>query len=355
MTSVRAAAGWQGTAAAASMVAASLITSGCGSHARLLARSVKPSTQQVVEREAVNAVDSGDGDYELRGLRAKLDANPGDLKARFALAQRYQTLGFNEVAVEHGRLAVERMPESEEAQVELAKLLWRAGRSSEAAKFLGEFSRNHELAVGGWAWLGLVRDDSGDWKAGESAYRKALALEPNRDDLHNNLGYCLLRQGKRKEAEAEFRTAVKLDPNSVVARNNLGSVLTSNPAEAVANLQSVSDPATAHNNLAAAFIEAGKYADARLELSEALRYNRQHPAALNNLALVSKLDGKPAEFVPQTGKQAPAASGAVARSGSWVGRTWRRMWGLGEPVLKSGNLTTNNDGGGAVASRKQGE
>ncbi len=347
--------GSQCTAVAASLLAASLVASGCGSHTRLLARSVRPSTQQVVEREAVNAVDSGDGDYELRGLRAKLDANPGDLKARFALAQRYQTLGFHEVAVEHGRLAVERMPESEAAQVELAKLLWRAGRSVEAAKFLGEFSRNHELAAGGWAWLGLVRDDSGDWKAGESAYRKALALQPDRDDLHNNLGYCLLRQGKRKDAEAEFRIAVRLDPHSVVARNNLGSVLTSNPAEAVANLQSVSDPATAHNNLAAAFIEAGKYADARQELSEALRYNPQHPAALNNLTLVSKLDGKPAEFAPQAGKQTATAAVAAGGNASWVGRTWRRMWGLRQPVSNSGNFTKNNDGGGAIASRKQGE
>ncbi len=347
--------GSQCNAVAASLLAASLVASGCGSHTRLLARSVRPSTQQVVEREAVNAVDSGDGDYELRGLRAKLDANPGDLKARFALAQRYQTLGFQEIAVEHGRLAVERMPDSEEAQVELAKLLWRAGRSSEAAKLLGDFSKTHELAVGAWAWLGLVRDDSGDWKAGESAYRKALALQPKRDDLHNNLGYCLLRQGKRKEAEAEFRAAVQLDPHSVVARNNLGSVLTSNPSEAVANLQSVSDPATAHNNLAAAFIEAGKYADARQELSEALRYNRQHSAALNNLALVSQLDGKPAEFVPRAGNQKPSGAGPAVGNASWVGRTWRRMWGLREPVLNSDKFTNNNDGDGAIASRKQGE
>ncbi len=347
------------TKGAIQVFAASLVLCSCSRHSSLVSRSVQPTPHRIVQREAVNAVDAGDGDYDLRQLRAKLDANPGDLQARFALAHRYEALGFHEVAIEHGRLAIERVPESEEAHVELAKLLWRAERSGEAAKSLGEFGKTRELGATGWAWLGLVRDDSGDWKGGEAAYRKALAIAPDRDDLHNNLGYCLLRQGKRKEAEAEFRSAVQLNPQSVVARNNLGSVLTSNPSEAVANLQSVSDPATAHNNLAAAFIEAGKYAEARHELDEALRYNRQHPAALSNLELVSKLDGKPADIKLLPRKDAP--DGAVAgrsgkRGGSWVARTWRHLRG----VRPTANGFTNtgveaaNGAGSAIAPRDQG-
>ena len=62
----------------------------------------------------------------------------------------------------------------------------------------------------------------------------------------------------------------------------------------MANWQSTSDPATAHNNLAAVWIEKGNYADARRELDLALGYNRAHPAALRNLELVARLDAKPA-------------------------------------------------------------
>jgi len=61
----------------------------------------------------------------------------------------------------------------------------------------------------------------------------------------------------------------------------------------VANWQAASDPATAHNNLAAVLIEKGNYPAARKELEIALGYNKAHPAALKNLELVSRLDGGP--------------------------------------------------------------
>jgi hypothetical protein len=63
-------------------------------------------------------------------------------------------------------------------------------------------------------------------------------------------------------------------------------------------MQSVSDPATAHSNLAAVLIEQGQYQQARAELNIALGYRNDHPAALSNLQLVSELDGKPFAVPP---------------------------------------------------------
>ena len=59
--------------------------------------------------------------------------------------------------------------------------------------------------------------------------------------------------------------ALKLNPASQMARNNLGIALANSnaTAQAVANWQSTSDPATAHNNLAAVWIEKGNYPEAR--------------------------------------------------------------------------------------------
>jgi Tetratricopeptide repeat. len=57
--------------------------------------------------------------------------------------------------------------------------------------------------------------------------------------------------------------------------------------------QSVSGPATAHNNLAAVLMEQGRYEEARKELKIALGYNKDHAAALRNLLLISDLDGNP--------------------------------------------------------------
>ena len=55
----------------------------------------------------------------------------------------------------------------------------------------------------------------------------------------------------------------------------------------------MSDPASAHNNLASVLIEQGRYAEARKELEIALSYQADHPAALANFKLVGELDGGP--------------------------------------------------------------
>ena len=70
--------------------------------------------------------------------------------------------------------------------------------------------------------------------------------------------------------------------------------LASTPGDALLHWQSISDPATAHSNMAALLIEQGRYPEARKELDLALGYNKSHAAALSNLKLVSELDGKPA-------------------------------------------------------------
>jgi tetratricopeptide (TPR) repeat protein len=216
---------------------------------------------------------------------------------RLELAKAYGERGYHEVALEISRLAVARFPQSGEAQLALVRDLRQVNRRDEAITGLESFLKvHHESGAEFYSWLGILRDESGLWPLGEPAHRKALELAPTLDYLHNNLGYNLLMQKKNEEAAREFTEALKLNPGSQIARNNLGIALAHSnaAAEAVANWQSTSDPATAHNNLAAVWIEKGNYADARRELDLALGYNRAHPAALRNLELVARLDAKPA-------------------------------------------------------------
>jgi len=323
-------------AAIAGNIVLSLLLCSCA-HRSVALNHPASGVQAASDRQVINAIDAGDGDYELRTIRARLDSKPGDLAVRLELAQRYLKLGFPEVAIEHCRLACERAPDSDEAHIALAKTLRDAGRVAEGAKTLGEYAASHNAAgYKVWAWLGLLRDGAGEWKPGEAAHRKAIALEPDHDDLHNNLGYCLLRQGKKKEAAEEFRAALKIAPQSATARNNLATALGSSK-EAVENLQSVTDAASAHNNMAAVLIEAGRYPEARREIELALSYNRQHSAALSNLALVSRLDGEPA-----------AVKAAALTEGRWVRakHAWHRLWGSEAPKDR-----TPTETGSSVASR----
>jgi tetratricopeptide (TPR) repeat protein len=249
------------------------------------------------DRQVRNAIDAGDGDYRLRVLREKVAAEPDNIAVRLELAKAYRERGYHEVALEISRLAVARFPQSGDAQLALVGDLRDVNRRSEAIAGLEIFLKAHpESGAGYYSWLGILRDESGLWPLGEPAHRKALELTPSVDYLHNNLGYNLLMQKKNDEAAREFQEALKLNPASPMARNNLGIALaySNDSAQAVANWQATSDPATAHNNLAAVWIEKGNYSEARRELDLALGYNRAHPAALRNLELVSRLDGSPA-------------------------------------------------------------
>lgn len=277
----------------ASIILVAGLSSSCTRHAQSPSFPVV-AARPAMDRQVANAVDAGEGDYVVRELRTKMAADPGNLAVRLDLIQHYNQVGYPEVALEHSRLAVERFPESAEVQLLLARSLRGMKMPAEAASGLAKFLENHPQTSPEYdSWLGILWDEMGNWAQGERFHRSALGLG-DLDYLHNNLGYSLLMQDKRSEAAFEFRQALKLKPASEVARNNLGLALAEKPSEAVLHWQSISDPATAHSNMAAILIEEGRYADARQEIDLALGYNRTHTAALNNLRVVSELDGKPA-------------------------------------------------------------
>ena len=126
-----------------------------------------------------------------------------------------------------------------------------------------------------------------------------------------------------------------------MASNNLAAAIgEGSRKEAVERLQAVTDPASAHSNMAAVLIDEGNYAEARKEIDIALSYNRQHSAALSNLALVSQMDGQPATVT------APATASLV-NEGRWnrAVRAWHHLWGSGAPT----DRTTKESGTAAVS------
>ena len=276
------------------------------------------------DRQIRNAVDAGDGDFQLAQLREKVIASPTDIASRLQLGAAYETKGYPELALDHYRIATSQSPDAPEPRLRLARALVSARHAGQGIAAYAEFIERHpEVTPLYTAWLGILQDEAGDWKAGEASHRaaaqRALVLGQDRDYLHNNLGYCLQAQGRAEEARAEFRQALTLNPQSEIARDNLAAALAHGPdsdrAEAVVHFQSVSEPAAAHSNMAALLIEQGNYAEAHLEVARALSYNRAYPAALRNLKILSELEGKPAiiAFSPATPSRLDRLKLAVLR------------------------------------------
>jgi tetratricopeptide (TPR) repeat protein len=266
-------------------------------------------------REAINAVDAGDGDLEIASLRRTMMSRADDVDARLRLAQAYALKGFPDVALEHYRLAAERFPESLKAFMGLALILHRMGQKEEALACLNAFLHAHPQPVAEpYEWQGILSDDVQNWKASQRAYETALLYTPSNSptaaELHNNLGYALLMQFQHSAAAVEFGQALRIKHDFVIARNNLGIALATNPTgdrkDAILNWQAVSGPASAHNNMAALLIERGDYPAARKELETALGYDQQNAQAIYNLALVAERDGKPA-VLPKQNAQVKSA------------------------------------------------
>jgi Flp pilus assembly protein TadD len=242
------------------------------------------------------AVDLGDGDKEAQRWRKRLAINANDLDARLALARLYVDRGHAELAIEHYRLAAELNPDLPGVTLVLAKTLRDLNEPAEAVRVISGFVSRHPKES--WELLslaGILEDEQGMFKDAEKAYRAALAIDASQTSLHNNLGYNLLLQGNAEAAAAEFRQAIAIDPHSVVAHNNLGTALmwakSGKSEQAFAEWRKSSDPAAAHNNLAAIFLEQGHYVEARQELAAALGLRPGYPPALSNLKLVAAADG----------------------------------------------------------------
>jgi TolB-like protein/Flp pilus assembly protein TadD len=61
-----------------------------------------------------------------------------------------------------------------------------------------------------------------DWSAAESAFRRAIELEPQSASLHHWFALALITRGRFEEAISEVKQAVELDPVTYVADHALG-------------------------------------------------------------------------------------------------------------------------------------
>ena len=266
-------------------------------------RNVKPpktptAVALAVDRQVKNAIDAGEGDPFVRYLRQKLAADPDNSAARYELAAQYEKQGAPELAIEHYRIAVQRQPDSESAIRKLAVALAASGQELEAISLQVRYCDAHPNASAELLEaVAMAEDESGALGEGELYHRRAIAANMADDALRNNLGFNFLRQKKYEDAAHEFKAALQLNPKSETARNNLGFALARiDQKEALLHWSSLSGPAAAHNNLAAVLIEDGKLPEARREIQQALDYDRHNSAAIQNLRILSELDGAPASF-----------------------------------------------------------
>ncbi len=138
----------------------------------------------------------------------------------------------------------------------------------------------------------------GRLKDAELAYRKAIKIQRNFVEAHNNLGNVLLDEGRYREALRFYKSALELMPEHPMLLNNIGNVLqlTGDFSKAVTYFNSAitKDPgyADAHNNLGNTLKSLGYMEEAAASYRRAIDCNRNMPIAYLNLGGVLREMGK---------------------------------------------------------------
>jgi tetratricopeptide (TPR) repeat protein len=183
-------------------------------------------------------------------------------------------LGRVEESLAHLQKALEINPNYAEAQNNLGNTLVQMSRWEEAAAHYTRaleldprYAEAHNNIGALFLQLGRVNDSF-------VHLQKALEIDPDQSDAHSNLGNTLLKMGRIDEAVAHYDRALEINPSNINAQNNLAWLLATcaeprirNGARAV-ELAERADRLTRSGNavisatLAAAYAEAGRFADA---------------------------------------------------------------------------------------------
>ncbi len=241
----------------------------------------------VFETQVKNAVLAGDGDQEILALRRRLMIAPDDLAARRQLAAKFDAVGYPDLALEHLRIGRDHAPNDVELALDLVAKLTEQKLPEQALQVMRELKDIPAAFTGRTA---ILADRLGELTQGEALHRKSLNASPENVQRMNNLAYNLMQQHKADEAEKILREALRSKPSYELARNNIALLYATQlakPEEALSHWKAISGPAAAHNNLAAVYIEAGKWVEAKAELEKALALRFQFPEAIQNLKIVA--------------------------------------------------------------------
>ena len=170
------------------------------------------------------------------------------------------------------------------------RIFQQKGKLADAERFYKKAIKINQDFVEAHNDLGNVLLDRGRPKEAFNTFRKALNLRPGHPMLLTNLGNALQLQGESEKAIDWFNKAIVQDPGFAGAHNNLGNALRDlgRFREAVDayqhTIQINSGFADAYYNLASLLIELDELDDAVINFQKAIEINPGHGRAYNGLA-----------------------------------------------------------------------
>lgn len=145
-----------------------------------------------------------------------------------------------------------------------------------------------------------------NYSAAAELFQQALAQTPNDAQLYNELGLTLYKLGRTDMAVTVMKRALTLSPGNSRFANNLASVLheSGDVDGAYEVLAKNNKPAVAHFNMAYLQFKAGNKTDARMHLSETMKFE----SAAGGDPAVSRAVSRGRDMLAQLGTNLPAGT-----------------------------------------------
>lgn len=180
---------------------------------------------------------------------------------------------------------------------EQAASAYRARKYGDAAQMFDAYTKNRAQNPWGFYMLGLSSWKAGQLDQAQSAFEKALALDPRHVKSLVNLSRVLIEQHRPDEALERIDQAIALDSNAAESWRVLGRVQgerrhTDDAIGAYRTALAIDpeDPWSL-NNMGLVLIRAGRYADALAPLARATQLDDSTPVFQNNLGVALERTG----------------------------------------------------------------
>jgi protein O-GlcNAc transferase len=182
-----------------------------------------PAAAPILNHLGVALCQAGKGSEGIVYLRKAVAIAPDMADVRNNFAHALNESGDHRAAAAEYATLVALASQMLPARQGLISSLHKSGDLQAALQAAENTVKDFPGSSGFFASLGRILIDLRRPADAESAFRKALALDPGNGEATNNLGTLIEEQGRSKEALAHYELATKSRPNLVDAWFNLGN------------------------------------------------------------------------------------------------------------------------------------
>ena len=166
---------------------------------------------------------------------------------------------------------------------------YRAGQYAEAAKLFTAYGERHPDNAGAYYMIGLSSWKAGDLKRADSAFDRAIALDPRHLKALLNSSRVLIELGRFDDELDRINSALEIDSTSSTARRLQARVL-EHQGDIDGAIDAYEDALVANetdvwamNNLGVLYIQQGRAEEALPPLARAVELRSTSPVFQNNL------------------------------------------------------------------------